>query len=157
MNRVKISVCGKDFTLKTEEPASYYISLARKVENEINSMAENNDGISLLSAAILSALSAYDDLNKANVSIDNIRSQIKEYVDDAGKARMERDDTARENSLLKAKITSLENQLCLKGLDVTEASDEKANAEPDAAQNEQRERSGRRNHQNNRKENAAKV
>ncbi|MDE6133709.1 MAG: hypothetical protein K2G04_10125, partial [Oscillospiraceae bacterium] len=47
----------------------------------------------------------------ANDSIDNIRSQIKEYVDDAGKARAERDRAVKAEAELKAKISSLENEL----------------------------------------------
>lgn len=116
MNKVKVTICGKEFTLRTEELPGYYNNLASKLDSDINSLLKINDGISMLSAAILSALGAYDDLKKANDSIDNIRSQIKEYVDDAGKSRLERDELARENSLLRAKITTLENRLILCGL-----------------------------------------
>ena len=41
---------------------------------------------------------------------------MKEYVDEAGKARMERDAALREIDVCKAKIEQLENLLKLKAL-----------------------------------------
>ena len=87
MNKVKVTICGKEYSLKTEETASYFIGLAKKVDNTINQMTAQCDTLSVQSAAVLAALSAFDDAQKANESIDNIRTQIKEYVDEACRAR----------------------------------------------------------------------
>ena len=57
-----------------------------------------------------------DNCTKANNSVEVIRSQVKEYVDEAGKARLERDAALREIDVLKAKIEQLENLNKLKSL-----------------------------------------
>lgn len=114
MNKVKVTICGKEFSLKTDDSQSYMTGLAKKVDTAISDMMSSSANLPMQSAAILTALAAYDELQKANDSIDNIRSQIKEYVDDAGKARTERDRAVKAESALKAKISALENELKIK-------------------------------------------
>lgn len=111
MNKVKVTICGKDFFLMSEEKPSYYTSLAKKVEDTISEMTSQSRSLTVQSAAVLAALSAFDDAQKANESIDNIRTQIKEYVSDACKARAERDEALREADNLRIKISELENEL----------------------------------------------
>lgn len=114
MNKVKVTICGKEFNLKTDESPSYFIELARKVDSEIYKMASSSDNMSIQSAATLVALAAFDEAKKANDSIDNIRTQIKEYVDDACKARLERDEALKNEKSLLARISALENELKIK-------------------------------------------
>ena len=114
MNKVKVTICGKDFNLKTDEEPEYLIGLAKKVDEEIANMVSATESMSIQSAAILVALSAFDEAKKSSDSIDNIRTQIKEYVDEACQARSERDDLLKKEKILKAKISSLENELKIK-------------------------------------------
>ena len=74
-------------------------------------MVAQSDSISVQSAAVLAALSAFDEAQKANESIDNIRTQIKEYVDEACAARAEKEEALKQVEELKLKIKDLENQL----------------------------------------------
>ena len=76
----------------------------------------SGSGSSPYTAAIMVALSVLDDLNKANQRLDNIRTQTKEYVDEAGKSRIERDSAQKEVEALKAKIVQLENMIKLRQL-----------------------------------------
>jgi len=115
MNKVKVTICGKEFSLKTDEAPSYLIGLSKKVDEAINKMIEDSKGsISMQSAAMLAALAAYDECQKANDSIDNIRTQIKEYVDDACQARLERDEAVKNEKAHLARISALENELKIK-------------------------------------------
>ncbi len=113
MNKVRITICGKEFNLKTDEAPGYFTELAKKVETEIYNMMSESE-ISLHSAAILVALSAFDECKKSNDSIDNIRTQIKEYVDDACQARLERDEAVKNEKAHLARISALENELKIK-------------------------------------------
>lgn len=115
MNKVKVTICGKEFSLKTDEAPSYLIGLSKKVDEAINKLIEDSKGsISMQSAAMLAALAAYDECQKANDSIDNIRTQIKEYVDDACQARLERDEAVKNEKAHLARISALENELKIK-------------------------------------------
>ena len=57
------------------------------------------------------ALSSLDDLNKANDRLEALREQAKEYVDEAGQARLAKEAAEAENALLRSQIESLEKQL----------------------------------------------
>ncbi len=116
MNKVKVVICGKEYCLHTEEEPTYVYALARKLEKSISELVGNNTNISVYSASVMIALSKLDDINKCNESLDNLRVQIKEYVDEAGKARLERDSALREIETLKNKITELEDTLNLQKL-----------------------------------------
>lgn len=108
LNRVKVVICGKDYTLQTEEAPSYVYGLAKILERKITDITSNNKSISPYAASIMVALSTLDDLNKAQTNVDSIRAQAKEYVDEAGKARIERDAALKEIDMLKLKIDKLE-------------------------------------------------
>lgn len=114
LNDVKVIICGKEYKLKTSESPNYVFALARSLESKINALAVN--GSSPYSAAIMVSLSLLDDLNKANEKLDSIRDQSKEYVDEAGKSRIERDAALKEIDVLKSKIAQLENNVKLKEL-----------------------------------------
>ncbi len=116
MSRVKVVLCGKEYVLQTEEAPSYVYQLAKTLEKRISDITEKSPRISAHSAVMMVALSTMDELTKANTGVEVIRSQVKEYVDEAGKARMERDAALREIDVLKAKIEQLENLLKLKEL-----------------------------------------
>ncbi len=110
-NRVTVTICGKNYTINTDDSPSYVITLAKRLDKQINDMVATNSNINLPMAAVMSALSYMDEAYKASESIDNIRTQIKDYVDDAGRARLERDEAYREIEMLKTKVLSLENEI----------------------------------------------
>jgi cell division protein ZapA len=115
-NEVKVMICGKEYKLKTSESPNYVFALARALETKINEIVNSGSGSSPYGASIMVALSLLDDLNKANQKLDSIRTQTKEYVDEAGRTRIERDAAQKEIDVLKSKIVQLENMVKLKQL-----------------------------------------
>ncbi len=111
LNKVKIVILGKDYTLQTEEAPNYVYGLARTLETQMKEKMEH--GASQYNAAIMTALSALDDLNKSKERIDQIADQTKGYVDEAGKTRIERDTALKEADSLKSRIAELENEIRL--------------------------------------------
>ena len=108
-NKIKVVICGKEFTLQTAESSNYIFSLARTLEGRINELLSANSSASPFTASIMVGLAALDDLNKANQRLDTLREQSKEYVDEAGKARLERDAALQQVATLQAKLEQLEN------------------------------------------------
>ncbi len=114
MNKVKVVILGKDYTLQTEEAPNYVYNLARQLETQIKSNMDK--GASQYTAAIMAALSAMDDLNHMKMQLDTNADKTKDYVDDAGRARIERDAAIKEIESLRSKIAQLENTIKLKKL-----------------------------------------
>lgn len=115
LNEVKIVICGKEYKLKTAESPNYVFALARALEAKINSITGTGSS-SPYTASIMVALSLLDDLNKANKRLDNLSNQTKEYVDEAGRSRIECDSAQKEIEVLKARIAQLESNEQLKKL-----------------------------------------
>lgn len=120
--RVKVILCGKEYILETEDSPSYVYQVAKTLEKRISDITEN-PRISPHSAVIMAAFSTMDELTKANNAVEVIRTQLKEYVDEAGQARLARDAALREIDTLKAKIEQLENLLKLRDLKETAQND----------------------------------
>ena len=110
MNKVKVVICGKEYTLHTEEEPTYVYALARKLEKNISEIVGGNSDISVYSASVMIALSTLDQMNKCNEDNDNLRMQLKEYADEASKSRLERDSAAREIETLRNRIAELEKK-----------------------------------------------
>lgn len=116
LNKVKVNICGKDYTLQTEEDPGYIYSLARYVEKKINDITASSTSVSSASAAVMVAFMAMDELNQTNKNLDNLRNELKEYVDEADRMTSERDNALRELDLIKTKISQLEGNKKLKQL-----------------------------------------
>ena len=115
-NKVKITICGKDYSLQTDEQPAYVQQLASRLDRRITEMMEENDNLSLSSAAILIGLSLMDDSYKTSSDMDNIRSEIRNYVEEAGKARAEADGLRRELEKREREIEDLKTEMGLKDL-----------------------------------------
>lgn len=111
VNKVKVRICGKEYSLQTDETPDYLIGLAARVDKEINDLIKAKPNFGIQNAAVFVALTSLDEAKKAGESIDNIRSQIKTYVDDAAKARSAKERLAIENKELKAKISAMEKEI----------------------------------------------
>ena len=116
LNEVKVIICGKEYKIKTASSPNYVYALARALEARINDITNSGGGFSPYTASIMVALSLLDDLNKSSQRLDSIRTQTKEYVDEAGKTRIERDAALKEIEVLRSKIEQLENMVKLKQL-----------------------------------------
>ncbi|MBO5103919.1 MAG: cell division protein ZapA, partial [Ruminococcus sp.] len=71
LNDVKVIICGKEYKLKTSESPNYVFALARTLETKVNDIMNSGSGSSPYTASIMVALSALDDLSKANQHLDN--------------------------------------------------------------------------------------
>ena len=103
-SKVKINVAGMNFSLVTEDEPAYVEGLAKQLSKKIEDIVAGNTNISVAQAAILVALDCEDELSKHNNSSDNLRAQIKDYLEDAARARMEAENYKRELEKLKAQL-----------------------------------------------------
>lgn len=111
ISRVKVTINHKTYTLSTDSGAEYTERLAKNLDKRIADMRTRYPGLSVTDCALLTALDCMDELMKANQNIDNIRSQIKDYVDDAGRARNQANSSQREIRTLKERVAALEKEL----------------------------------------------
>lgn len=115
-NKVRITVCGKELALQTEESAGYMKELAKILDNKIREFMERNTGVDLTTAGILVGLSILDDSFKTNSDIDNIRAQITSYAAETADAKKQIEALKEQNELLVREKESLLRDLELHAL-----------------------------------------
>ena len=75
----------------------------------------SSNSVSITTAAIMTALSYRDELEKTSGSADNMRRQIKDYLEDAASAKMAAEELRRENAALRKKVDDLRRRLNQEG------------------------------------------
>ena len=102
-NRVSVTICGQDYTLVADETASYMQKVGSYVDEK---MAEvlNGSKAGRTDAAVLTAVNIADELFKAQAASEALRGQIKQYLDEAGKAQAEASELRREVFRLQQKL-----------------------------------------------------
>lgn len=110
VNKVKVTICGKDYSLQTDETPEYISALAMETEKQIFDLIKLKPGFGIQNAAVFVALTALDEAHKSESNIENIRAQIKSSVSEAGKARAAKEKLAAKVKELESRIAELEKE-----------------------------------------------
>ena len=94
-NRVVITICGEEYTFVAEESASYMQKVGNYVGDKMSDIL-NSAKVGRTDAAILTAANIADELFKSQAAAEQLRAQIKGYLDEAGKAQAEASELRRE-------------------------------------------------------------
>ena len=94
-NRVVVNICGEEYTFIAEESASY---MQRVGAYEGDKMQEvlSSTKVGRTDAAVLTAANIADELFKSQAAAEQLRGQIKGYLDEASKAQSEVSELKRE-------------------------------------------------------------
>lgn len=115
MNKIKINLAGKEYTIQTDESVSYVKQLAEALDTKIESFMNQNETISVTSACMLVALGLVDDCIKASSDKDNLRKQVIDYLEEATKARAEISELKRQVDALTQQNEMLTTKLAADG------------------------------------------
>lgn len=114
-NKVKLMVCGTEYSILTDDSAEYAAALGDELDEKISKTVKENFSISVTQAAVLAALEYCDLYKKAEKSADNLRGQIKDYLEDSARARMEVEVARREVERLSREVQKLQAKLAAEG------------------------------------------
>ena len=108
-NRITVNIAGTEYTLMAEESPTYMQKVAAHVSEKMNTMMDGGK-IARMDAAILAAANITDELYKEQAVSENLRSQLKDYLDDANRAKNEASELRREIFKLQQKLEKLEKK-----------------------------------------------
>ena len=94
-NRITVNICGEEYTFTAEESPSYMQKVAAMVDSRMSAILAAGR-VSLTDAAILTAVNIADEYLKNQGSGENLRSQLKGYLDEANRAKAEVSELKRE-------------------------------------------------------------
>ena len=104
-NRVVISICGEEYTLVADETPSYMQKVGSYVSGKITDVM-NAAKVGRTDAAVLTAVNLTDELFKSQTAAEQLRGQIKGYLDEASKAQAEVSELKREVFRLQQRLDS---------------------------------------------------
>lgn len=110
-SKVRLNVCGMDYYITSEDEESYIRAIGDEVDRKMSDMMAGNTNVSTTMAAVISALSYADDAKKAQETADGLRAQIKDYVEETSRARLEADEAKREIERLRRELQGLRLRL----------------------------------------------
>lgn len=108
--KIKLEIAGASYTVTTSEQEGYVRDLAVEITDDINNLTARNPALSMNDALVLCAISYLDGYKKESANSDHIRSQLKEYLGDTARARMEVDEANRRADRLEKELGELKKR-----------------------------------------------
>ena len=102
-NHVVVTICGEDYTFVAEESAAYMQKVGSYVNDKMTEILDTAK-VGRVDAAVLTAVNLADELFKAQAAAEQLRGQIKGYLDEAGRAQSEASELKREVFRLQQKL-----------------------------------------------------
>ena len=138
-NRIRLKICDLECTVSTEDQEDYVRRLGNDVQRTIQGLMGQNGRVSLAMAATIAALTYCDEVQKETANSDNLRTQLKQYCDEAlqGKEEIERLQVENENlrnALDEARTQCSRLRMQLGAADSVQQARGKAQAEPPVPQ-----------------------
>lgn len=93
-NRVTLHIAGESYVMLSDETETYMQEVAALVDGKI-SEAKKIPGVSTLQAAVLAACNVADDYYKSVQAADNLRAQMKNYLEESSNLRRELADAQK--------------------------------------------------------------
>jgi len=94
-NRVTVTVDGRSYTLIAAEEEAYVQKVAAYVDNQVKNVIQGTR-VSSVDAATLAAINVADQYFKEMAASENLRRQLKEYLEEGAKQKLEISELKRE-------------------------------------------------------------
>ena len=102
MNRVTVTIAERQFTLLTDDEGVDTQKVAEYVDSKLTELLSGGK-LSLADACVLTAMNVTQELFHEQESSDNLRRQLKEYLEESTKLKLELSEAKREIFALKGK------------------------------------------------------
>ncbi len=107
MEKIRLLIAGEEYNLSTDDDLDYVAALGEELDKRISTLMSSNTRISVTQAAIVTALEYADAAKKCEITAENLRTQIQEYLEDAARARTDAEISKREAERLAKELASL--------------------------------------------------
>lgn len=94
-NRVTMNICGEEYTFVAEESTSYMQKVGSYVNGKMEELLASAK-VGRTDAAVLTAANIADELFKEREAGEGLRRQLKQYLDEANRAKNEVSELKRE-------------------------------------------------------------
>ena len=109
-NKIKLNIAGSTYTINSMDSEEHILEIARTLDQDMRTVLDQTTSASVTAAAVICAMTYLDKLEKSSKGADNMRLQIKQYLEEANKARYEAEKVKVELEKLKVDIQYLKSQ-----------------------------------------------
>lgn len=95
-NKIKLCVGGIDYYISSEDDDAYVRKIGDELNHRISSIAKQNPYLSTTMVAVFAALEYCDESKKSSIALEDLKMQIKGYVEESACAKLEADEARRE-------------------------------------------------------------
>lgn len=110
-NKLSVKILDTVYNVSSNETEDYVEKVAKQVDRAMRAVLEADTRSSVTVAAIFAALGFCDEKTKAEISSENLRSQLKSYLEDMSKLRAEAEDARKEAARLTLEVSQLKSKL----------------------------------------------
>ncbi len=107
MEKIRLMIAGEEYNIGTDDDLDYVAELGAELDKKISGLMSSNTRISVTQAAIVTALEYADLSKKSEITSENLRGQIQEYLEDAARARTDAEITKRELERVTKELAAL--------------------------------------------------
>ena len=93
-NKVVVTIAGRDYTMVAVEDEAYVRRCAAHVDAQLREVS--NSRLSQADAAVLAAMNIADQYFREQDAAENLRRQVKNYLDEATQAKNEASELRRQ-------------------------------------------------------------
>lgn len=94
-NHITVTIAGQEYTIVAAEEENYVRRVAGHVDNKVQEVLSSGRA-SLVESVVLAALNIADEYYKEQEASENLRRQLKEYLEEATKMKLELSEAKRE-------------------------------------------------------------
>lgn len=102
-NKMTVTISGTEYTLMSDDAPAYMKRVAELVDGKMEDFTSSGR-VSRMDAAVLAAVNFADELLKQQSSAENLRAQLKGYLDEANRAKSELSEAKRQISKLQQRL-----------------------------------------------------
>ena len=99
--KVTVSIVDQEFSLISSDPEPYVRRVAELVDAEVRAVRDAGQGLSSVASALLASVNIADRMIRAQEDAENMRTQLKDYLEEVTRVKSELADTRRELNKLK--------------------------------------------------------
>ena len=94
-NHITVTIAGQEYTIVAAEEENYVRRVAGHLDNKVQEVLSSGRA-SLVESVVLAALNIADEYYKEQEASENLRRQLKEYLEEGTKLKMELSEAKRE-------------------------------------------------------------
>lgn len=94
-NRVTVTIAGQDYTLIADQDAAGVEKIAAHVDSKVSEVLDGSH-LSLADGAILAAMNIAEEYFREMEASENLRRQLKDYLEEGAKLKQELSEAKRE-------------------------------------------------------------